>query len=120
MKANTAVGLVLTGVALCLLDGQPSRHQSRIGQTLAWVVALLGFAVRNVHRTTTRQLRGMVLKVDASRRSFVISHESIPGVMDAMTMALDVGAPNELDGVTAGSMVEFTLVARSDAVFAEA
>jgi len=44
MKANTAVGLLLAGFALCLLDAPPSSQRSRIGQVLALLVSALGIA----------------------------------------------------------------------------
>ena len=45
-----------------------------------------------------------------SRSSFVVSHDSIAGLMEAMTMPFDVREPKELDGVAPGTIVEFTLV----------
>jgi hypothetical protein len=44
MKANTAFGLLVAGVSLCLLDAAASRRQVRMGQGLALAVAVLGFA----------------------------------------------------------------------------
>ena len=32
-------------------------------------------------------MRGMVMKVAASRKSFIVSHDSVPDVMDAMMMS---------------------------------
>jgi protein SCO1/2 len=64
-------------------------------------------------------VRGLVLEVDPSGRSFVVSHESVPGLMTAMTMRFDVREAKELTGVQAGMMVEFTLVVGTDASHAE-
>ncbi len=64
-------------------------------------------------------MRGLVLEVDPSRRSFVVSHESVPGVMTAMTMRFEVREPKELAGVEAGMMVEFTLVASEQSSYGE-
>jgi protein SCO1/2 len=64
-------------------------------------------------------MRGLVLEVDPSGRSFVVSHESVPGLMTAMTMRFDVREAKELTGVQAGMMVEFTLVVGADASHAE-
>lgn len=55
-------------------------------------------------------MRGMVLKVDPAHKSFVVSHDSVPGFMDGMTMSFDVSEPKELEGVMPGMTVEFTLV----------
>jgi protein SCO1/2 len=52
----------------------------------------------------------MVMKVDPAGKSFVVSHDSVPGLMDAMTMSFDVSDPKQLQGVTPGMTVEFTLV----------
>jgi protein SCO1/2 len=64
-------------------------------------------------------MRGMVMKVAPSRKSFVVSHDSIPGVMEAMTMTFEVREPGELEGVAPGMTVEFTLVLGTDSGYAE-
>ncbi|HEX5108388.1 MAG TPA: SCO family protein [Vicinamibacterales bacterium] len=53
-------------------------------------------------------MRGMVLEVASSRRSLVVSHESVPGAMAAMTMRFEVADPRELDGVEPGETIAFT------------
>lgn len=62
---------------------------------------------------------GMVLKVDPKHKTFVVSCQSIPGFMDAMTMPFDVRSSQELKGVVPGAMVEFTLVVGSETSYAE-
>lgn len=42
MKANTAVGFLLAGMALCMLNGSSDRNRQILGQFLALTVALLG------------------------------------------------------------------------------
>ena len=64
-------------------------------------------------------MSGLVLAVDPSHRSFVVSHEAVPGVMAAMAMPFDVREPRELEGVTPGMTVEFTLVLEPDDAYAE-
>jgi protein SCO1/2 len=64
-------------------------------------------------------IHGMVMKVAPSRKSFVVSHDSIPGVMEAMTMSFEVREPGELDGVVPGMTVEFTLVVGPESGHAE-
>lgn len=44
MKVNTAIGLLLSGISLCLLDGQQSLRRRRQGQLLGIIVAFLGIA----------------------------------------------------------------------------
>lgn len=67
------------------------------------------------HRVT-----GMVLSVDAPRRTFLVSHDAIEGVMDAMTMAFEASEPGELAGLTPGMAVTFTLVMAKGGARAEA
>ncbi len=53
---------------------------------------------------------GIVLKVDAARRSFVASIAAIPGYMEAMAMPFSVRDGKELANLRPGAYVEFTLV----------
>jgi protein SCO1 len=62
---------------------------------------------------------GMVLKVDNAHKTFVVSCQSIPGFMDAMTMPFDVREAKELDGLAPGSIVDFTLVVDGGSSYAE-
>ncbi|MGB6432306.1 MAG: SCO family protein [Candidatus Acidiferrales bacterium] len=55
-------------------------------------------------------VRGLVLKVDKPNRSLVVSCERIPNVMNAMVMPFTVRSASELDGLDAGTMIQFTLV----------
>jgi protein SCO1 len=62
---------------------------------------------------------GMVVKVDAPHKSVVISCQSIPGYMEAMTMPFDVRQSKELDGIKPGMTVEFTLVVEKESSHVE-
>jgi protein SCO1/2 len=64
-------------------------------------------------------MRGMVISVDPSHKSFVVSHDSIPNVMAAMTMPFEVRDAGELKGLAPGTMVEFTLVLDGQTAHAE-
>ena len=64
-------------------------------------------------------VRGMVLSVDAARKTVVVSHDSIPGVMPAMAMPFDVPNARELEGVAPGAIVSFTLVIAKESSHAE-
>ena len=55
-------------------------------------------------------VKGMVVRVDAAAKSFVVSHEKIVGLMDAMTMPFEVRQATDLRDVVPGAVVEFTLV----------
>jgi protein SCO1 len=63
--------------------------------------------------------RGMVLAVDAARKTVVVSHDSIPDVMPAMTMPFEVGSQRELEGLVPGAIVSFTLVISKQSVHVE-
>lgn len=72
--------------------------------TLAFALSACVFAAPRDY-----QVRGMVLKVDAPHRTFIVSHDAIAGLMDAMAMTFEVTDPAELDHVVPGAIVEFTL-----------
>ena len=55
-------------------------------------------------------VKGMVVSVNAPAKSFVVSHERIAGLMDAMTMPFEVRQAAELRDIVPGAVVEFTLV----------
>jgi protein SCO1 len=52
----------------------------------------------------------MVLSLDRSSQSMIVSHTSIPGYMDAMAMPFRVPSAKALDGLHPGDTVVFTLV----------
>jgi protein SCO1/2 len=62
---------------------------------------------------------GLAISVDRAKQSVVISHESIPGYMDAMVMPFHVKDAASLNGVTPGVKVEFTLVVDKDSSWLE-
>ena len=55
-------------------------------------------------------VKGMVVSVNAPAKSFVVSHERIAGLMDAMTMSFEVRQATDLRDIVPGAVVEFTLV----------
>ena len=63
-------------------------------------------------------VKGMVLRVDAANRSFVVSHEKIIGLMESMIMPFDVRDATDLSGMAPGAIVEFTLVVGDKAAYA--
>lgn len=62
---------------------------------------------------------GMVLKLDQAHRTMLVSCDSIPGFMNAMTMRVDVHDARDLEGLAPGTMVGFTLVLEGDSSYAE-
>lgn len=94
--------LVLAVLIACLASGATAAAQPATAQ-----------ATR--HRVT-----GMVLSIDTARRTFLVSHDAIEGVMGPMTMAFAVRDPAELEGLTPGVAVTFTLVMGAASPRAEA
>jgi protein SCO1/2 len=66
----------------------------------------------------TYPVRGMVVSVNPSAKSFAVSHERIEGFMEAMTMPFEVRDPGELGGLVPGAIVEFTLVVGEKSAYA--
>jgi protein SCO1 len=54
--------------------------------------------------------KGIVLKVDQTKRSLAVSCDEIPGYMAAMAMPFSVRNAKELEGLAAGAAIEFTLI----------
>jgi protein SCO1 len=64
--------------------------------------------------------KGLVLAVDKAHRSMTVSCESIPGYMDAMVMPIEVRDGKELEGLTRGALIEFSLAVEKENSYAEA
>jgi protein SCO1/2 len=85
------------------------------------VVATLmcaAFAVAVYAQDKRYSVRGMVLRVDAASRTFVVSHDAIDGLMSAMIMPFEVREARELAPLAPGAIVEFTLVVGAQAGYA--
>ena len=61
---------------------------------------------------------GMVMKVDAAQKTLLVSCDSIPGYMEAMTMPFEVLDPKDLQGLAPGTMVDFTLTVDRESSYA--
>jgi protein SCO1/2 len=62
---------------------------------------------------------GMVLKVDRHNKTMVVSCESIPGYMEAMTMPFSVRDAKAIVTLEPGATVEFTWVVEKDFSYAD-
>jgi protein SCO1 len=62
---------------------------------------------------------GLVLTIDLSHRTILLSCDKIPGYMDAMVMPISVRDPKLLTGLAPGLMLDFTLVVDKTASYAE-
>jgi protein SCO1 len=101
-----------------------TRHSA--ARRFVWWLTALAVLLSMSHATRAaagpparHAMTGVVIEVDPSRTRFVVSHDSVPGVMAAMTMPFDVRQPKELDGIAAGTPVEFTLVIERETAYAE-
>jgi protein SCO1 len=81
--------------------------------------ALLLFVVCQCQAAQRYSASGVVLQVDRRRQSLKISCREIPGYMAAMVMDFPVRAVNELDGISPGVMVDFTLVVAENSAYAQ-
>lgn len=61
---------------------------------------------------------GKIVAVDAPSGFVTISHEAIPGLMDAMTMQFEAKPATLLDGLKPGEKVEFALDGKTYALLA--
>jgi protein SCO1/2 len=79
------------------------------------IIALVtGFLVRSAcadpaTQVTTYTVKGVFGESRSGGRQAVITHETIPGYMDAMTMPFNVRDPAELGGIQPGDKITFRL-----------
>jgi len=92
--------------------------RAALALVLALVVTLPHLAAAQA-KPGRHAVRGMVLAVDVARKTVVVSHDSIPSVMAAMTMPFDVRDARELEGLVPGAIVSFTLVVTRESSHAE-
>jgi protein SCO1/2 len=88
-------------------------------KSVAIVVLVMTSAVGCAQAEQRYNVAGMVIKVEPEHREFVVSCRAVPGYMDAMVMSFTVRDVHELDGLSAGASVEFTLIVDHDNSFAE-
>jgi protein SCO1 len=62
---------------------------------------------------------GLVVQVNRTQRTLVVSCDAIPGVMDPMVMSFAVHDSKDLDGLQPGAEIAFTIVTGTDSSFAE-
>jgi protein SCO1/2 len=85
--------------------------------TLALLLSLI--ALCDVTAQQQFAVRGMIVSVNREARTFTASIDAIPNYMRAMTMPFDVRAAADLDGLTPGAIVDFTLVVHKQSSHAE-
>jgi protein SCO1 len=89
-----------------------------LGETCLRKILIIGcciFAVTLAWASEQRYAaKGMVLKIDASQKTMLVSCQAIEGFMPAMAMPLTVRDAKELDGLAPGTTIGFTLVVDKD------
>ena len=91
----------------------------RVSVLLAAALTIAGGVRALAQEPVRHDMRGMVLKVDPASRSLLISHDSVPGAMAAMTMRFEVADARELDAVEPGETITFTAVLAGATIRAE-
>jgi Cu/Ag efflux protein CusF len=61
--------------------------------------------------------RGIVEAIDVAEGQVTLNHGDIPGFMNAMTMTFDVKPPSQLENLTVGMEVDFTVVVDADGAY---
>jgi len=77
---------------------------SALASSVLSVLALCAASVQSY------QVTGLVLTVDAPHGTILVSHDAIPGFMDAMAMPFRVDNRRLLENLKPGDKIEFTLV----------
>jgi protein SCO1/2 len=83
-----------------------------------WIAAAL-VAAQSAVAAGRYQGSGLAISVDRAKQTVMVSHESIPGYMDAMVMSFHVKDAESLKDVKPGVKVEFTLVVEKDSSWLE-
>lgn len=63
---------------------------------------------------------GVVLQIDRAHHTLRVSCREIPGYMDTMVMDFPVRSGKDLDGLQAGTLIDFTLVVEKGSAYAAA
>ena len=90
--------------------------QNSVKHFAGW--ALL-FSVGLAYAQEKHSVKGMVIQVDAAHRTVIVSCDAIPNYMEAMEMPFPVRDAKELERLTPGTMIQFTLVVEKDSGYAE-
>jgi len=91
------------------------RQSGRWMQVLLLVVFFLAIA----HAQKRYSASGLVLSVDRSQQTMLVSCQEIRGFMDAMVMSFAVPDVKSLDALSRGALIDFTLVVSKDRSYAE-
>jgi protein SCO1/2 len=94
----------------------PNREFRQAAPLAALIVLGTGVLAGCAHRFN---VEGVLLKSAVDRREITVSHEPIPGFMDAMVMPFKVRKPDLLPALNPGERIRFRLVVTRSGSFAE-
>jgi protein SCO1/2 len=83
------------------------------------IFAVIVLTVLHLGAAQKYNVTGMVLKVDTSGQTIVVSCREIPGYMEAMTMPFSIHDPKSIEGLEPGMTIEFSLVVDNDSSYAD-
>ena len=89
---------------------------------ISWMLGIFIFAcVASADDVSVKSYpaQGVVEKISPSLREVTINHQAIPGYMMAMTMDFPIQNTNELNGISPGDQITFTLVVNKDTDWVE-
>jgi protein SCO1/2 len=88
---------------------------------LRWMLVgiLVCLSVESIRAEQRYPVRGLVLSVDRSHQTMVVSCQEIRGFMDAMVMPFTVPDTKSLESLSRGALIEFTLVVGNETSHAE-
>jgi protein SCO1/2 len=89
----------------------------RCSRLLVLVLAICYSAVASADQRYAAQ--GLVLDLDRSRNTMVVSCQAIAGFMDAMVMPISVRQAKSIDAIRRGALIDFDLVMGKDSSHAE-
>lgn len=102
-KRNVVTGLAALGLAVMSLGCGQNKSTTPVTPAAA-----------NATNPTIYQVKGVIREVYPEKKKVKITHEDIPGYMEAMTMMLDVRDAKELSGLVAGDNVTFRMLVTDD------
>lgn len=84
-----------------------------------FVAVLFAMASLQVNAAEQHAVQGILLKVDQTKRSIVVSCDAIPGYMEAMVMPFEVREASVLKTLAIGTTVRFDMVEQGREDYAE-
>jgi len=117
VSAGLAAGLVAAALALVLASGCKSRRELPESAPSRPAITPGAAVSANAKRYA---LKGVITAVDFSKPAITVSHEAIPGFMDAMTMSFPVrDDPKVVALLRPGDRIEARLVVDGNVFFLE-